>query len=529
ADEALQSLQTAFKQAGGSGEEGLQRYTDELAALKSEWERRVEFAATVRELDGDGMVRELGELIKAMNDLATAPELLTEAVEEGERSKLEKRLAQSGTKVRGALEELRTFDLGKYRELLTQSKSIASGDDLEAAIEAMDELKVQVDEAIKAVETRRGEAEQKVQQALKIAKDAVNAMAGLLKRSSNKFFKPYFEGLREELLDLEGMAKSTSIMTLTDTASALLEFKQRVVSLTRTMDESESGEQGGTSSSSTDIKVMRGNFQAVIDKVSDISTLLNDANLKTCMESRHLQLTKALKEKQDEVRSLPPREALKVLVDFEETVSAALTAAEEAAGKRSSCNTLLDWVKGLVKKIDKRKGKVFVADLWSRIKGIQRQITTEGQENQARDAINDLFAEITEARESDERLLAAETRIKEKKYDLEKAKKAWLARVKGFKKVELARAVKAVRGTPGGDKSQIEDLKRLVSQAQKLASAQDYDGANGQLDGAVKYALRVIESPQGLKASSRGKLPRCNARWQAAVKRFNVSVDAVSK
>lgn len=526
AEKALKTLQKAFKAAGGDGD-GLRQHVDCLAALKHNWEDRLGSASTARELDAEGAAREFSELTETLTGLAADSKQLEGVVADEKKAGLQKEHSQALSEVRKALEGLRGIDLTNYRKLLAESDSIASGEDLQAAIDALGKLKERVEDTKNETNTRREEALKLVQKELKLVKDAAKAAAGLIKRSASSFFKTYFEGLKEEFLDLEGMSKSTSIMTLEDTATALRELKQRVASLGKMMDESETGEQGSTKGVS--VKTLRENFRAVTDKLSDIKDLLNDSNLKTCMENRKLKLDNAFKEKQEEAGKLPPKEALKVLAEFEETVSAALAKAEEAASKRTSNKMMLKEQEGLLKKVDKKKGKELVADFKARIKAARKQSTTEGQEDQAKAAIDELILELRLVRGSDEELLDAETRLKMKKFETEKAKKAWQARLKTFKKVELAQAEKAVSEHKEGDKTQIKDLKRLVNQAQELASAEDYKGANGTLDDTLEHARQVIGSPQGLKASSRGKLPRCNANWKAAVVKFNASADTLSK
>src|SRR5262249_29889012 len=147
--------------------------------------------------------------------------------------------------------------------------------------------------------------------------------------------------------------------------------------------------------------------------------------------------------------------------------------------------------------------------------------TEEGEDKASKD-LAALNAEVTAALAKPEVFAEHEKKTRDGLAQEAKDQVAWKASYKAFLDNDLAvarlKVQQAIKETGEGDEGQLKDLKKMAERANDTALKQkDFKQADAMLKDTRDRALQVQQTPQGLKAASRGNLAGANGQWKKAV------------
>src|SRR5262249_26726679 len=264
---------------------------------------------------------------------------------------------------------------------------------------------------------------QEQQSAQSSANFCLQAIGDVRKVKGAAAFSAVFDGLEQELADLQAMVTSSSLETV---KAAEEEIKRLNVRLHETRE-------GLTAEDGEDTP----NFAAVTTKIAELDTRVKAALLTGQVPTAQAKLLEQFVEVQKKVKGQTPAEGLKTLADFETTAIAALEkTAGEIRGERSNVPSIVTQINNRIKTL-KELGSTpkFAAHLEAERDRLKKLI--EEEEDSVFEAVADLRKLDTEAYEATTGPGRAAAQDKEKKLvqeeaQLKKDRAAWKGMYKGF-------------------------------------------------------------------------------------------------
>lgn len=552
---------------------------EQLAAASTAWNERLLSAHDATLLDAASARTEFETLAARFQKYADSPDQLEQALAEGRRDALMKRLEASVTAVQLLLDTLRAASASAAEPLLRQlasiRKSAGSSVDMTAPGGPLDQLaalKTTVAEAIaekgRELEQARVAAQFRYE-AVKNEIKALRILADESMRSHNKgVFEPFFDSLDEELKDLRGMVDSSSVATTAGAVHELDSLSRRTRQLqAEVLAEPARGDESkkiarellGKETLEEDEdeyglaalfdESPKPNFRLVMDAISTINKRLGNKQLGKCMPEHKLRLQEEFKTLREDVYLLPPDEAFAKLKAFNDELSGVLARALDASISRSNFSNIFGEVQGRFIelggiKIGSLRGRLskirkeptaYLKELEERLRATQAMVNEPQKEQRALSQLLKIRVEIMrvledKAQDDPELLVKKEKEAQARAFQHEKEVTRWEALVHDFKEMDYKRAHLALKNTSGSDVSQARDLDRMLSQAEEVfKDSGNFIGAVELLNNAKLYALRIQGHPKGLKAASRDELPKVRSHWKAAVTDFNASVTELVK
>jgi hypothetical protein len=319
----------------------------------------------------------------------------------------------------------------------------------------------------------------------------------------NKQYEPFFAALALRIEDARALADSPLKAVVESAATTFDALEQEVRSL-----EAEAGNKASTAS-----------FDAMEAKINQITKLLDDDKLKTCLPSQRGVLEFRLtKEIIPASRKQAPSLAMATtLANFERDVRTQLGLAATATTLRGEIS----------KDADKRRSELealvgapqLKTALRNRINAAARP--AEGEEASSVQELLAIQQTLKEVIESPELLATAEARTRQVYFEDSMAKRKWDGSIAVFRKDTLREAAAAAKeAAKTGTVNRTLYFKQLapaLKAAEKAAQAGDYDEANARLTEAYRFANEFIDNPYSLKSASSLKLKGLRIQWRSAV------------
>ena len=322
-------------------------------------------------------------------------------------------------------------------------------------------------------------------------------------KEKNKQYEPFFAALAVQIEDARALADSPLKAVVDSAATAFDAIEKEIQSL-----EAEAGNKASTVS-----------FDATEAKINEITKLLDDDKLKTCLPTKRGVLEFRLtKEVVPASRKQAPALALSTtLAEFEKEVRAQIGLATTASTARGE----------ITKDATKRRSELesvigapqLKAALLKRINAAAQP--AEGGEASSAQELLAIEQTIKEVIGSPELLATAEARTRQVDFEDSMAKRKWDGGIAVFRKDTLREAAAAAKeAAKTGTVNRTLYFKQLgpaLKAAEKAAKAGDYDEANAKLTEAYRWANEFIDNPYSLKSASSLKLKGLTTQWRSAV------------
>lgn len=505
---ALDTLAAAVDQAraGETADEGeraalgFEARRDELAAR---WKGIAAAALTKEALTIDAVLKDVDALIAEIT-AAAQPEGVKKTVAQQKLVEAQRRFEAAWPLAEEAIRALQTVDVGEgdLALSLAQAARTLAATDPEAAFQKLAAIEADVNKRTGDATTRRDEDRAAVKT---LATTVAGELDALQKKADSKLFEPMFADLRNQHAALLLAADSDNADAIAEARADLRTLRKKVAEMAARI---------GMPGPDMD------DFKGVQGKLDTIKAELAKAELKERVPSRVATLTESLAAAMKTLPSKTPTEAMAQLRELERMLSEVKEAASLAKARRDAFDNHAKSVSARIKQLDSELA--WTKTLPGRLEALRKRSRTEGGEPRALDDLDRLDQDIAGALKDPAVAQALDTAARAEALKKEQDKVVWAGRLKTFQAVDLPAAERAVAG--GGDKTQIDELKRLVKSAENLAKAGDHAQANTSLDMARARAEQIVQNPAGTTIGTRNELPKDVGIYKGAVTKLNAAL-----